>query len=61
MLCRDSNIEKSLWEALTFLTTAAAHKASKVQKRYLDTVDEPIHEECVLGECLVQYLQNKHR
>lgn len=53
MLCRDSNIEKSLWEKSTFLTTAAAHKASKDQKRYLDTVNEPIHEECVLGECLV--------
>lgn len=38
----------------TSSTTAAAIKPAKTKKNcYLDTVDEPIHEECVLGKHVV--------
>lgn len=47
-VCR--KIKDSLWEKGP---TAAAYRAKKVQKCYLDTMDEPIHEECVLGKRLV--------
>lgn len=43
-------IKDSLWEKGS---TAAAYRAKEVQKCYLDTMDEPIHEECVLGKRLV--------
>lgn len=43
-------IKDSLWvKGLT----AAAYRAKNVQKCYLDTMDEPIHEECVLGKRVV--------
>ena len=27
---------------------------------YLDSMNQPIHQECVLGECLAQYLGRQH-